>query len=269
MLQERTTMVSKSSLDRASGSNSSIARDWQNAVTLAKLQVQLAAFRNAIFAVPSSISFVTKCLPDGSAYSTEQNTLTLTVTAPLPNCPSAEAAYEALASPSRMHEWREQFALLNIQTSSSEPLHTNDSYVISVPMCCSKYASLTMYMIEGKVFPAEEKMVIDFVGKGFCGMLNSRLTITVFKRDGIWMGQAQEIVFRNRWLFTPSDVEHLVMFKGMFLWSRVDATRDVFHWLMLYVFIAQQNSTTSLLHGNRPTRKTASDHLCSRIILLI
>ena len=140
---------------------------------------------------------------------------TVEVDVPLPHCPSAQAAYEKLASPTKWKEWRSsEFVKIKCQAGKgvSEPVKTNDEWFF-YPFIFT----FTNKAIEAEA--TDDTAVMDAVGRGLFGLMHARLRFDVYKNDkGEWMGKAREKHMRGRWMFPKDDVirgEHRTMFQEL------------------------------------------------------
>ena len=141
----------------------------------------------------------------------------VTVEEPMPDCPSCEAAFRKVAAPTKMKEWRtSEFAKAKIALKEGvkEPLKTDDEYA----------ASFGPFSFQMKVLEAvtsddvDGEFVLDTTGTGCCGLVTGRLRFSVYKKDGVVTGKAQEkpsgcsCVFPSK---TKMEKEHTTMFQEL------------------------------------------------------
>ena len=100
---------------------------------------------------------------------------TVEVEVPLPHCQSAQAAFEKLASPTKMKEWRSsKFAKIKSKLGEgvSEPVKTDDVWYF-YPFIFT----FVNHALEANV--SDDSCVVDATGKGMCGLVDARLRFDV------------------------------------------------------------------------------------------
>ena len=122
---------------------------------------------------------------------------TVTVTEPLPDCPSIEAGWERIATQTKWGEWRSESKMRGKDVTTSvvppatEPLQVGDKYVVKVgkfiKICCRVLESL------GTATGDDGEMVFDAMGLALGGVVRARFRFTIFRDDdGMVMARAQE-----------------------------------------------------------------------------
>lgn len=127
---------------------------------------------------------------------------TITVTEPLPDCPSVRAGWERIATQTTWGEWRSESRMRgeNVTTTvvppSIEPLETGAEYVVRV----GRLLKIRCRVLESP-YPSgvgdgageDGEMVFSAKGVALAGIVNARFRFTVFRaEDGTIMGRAQE-----------------------------------------------------------------------------
>ena len=124
---------------------------------------------------------------------------TVTVTEPLPDCPSVEACWEKLASQTTWGEWRSASKMRGSDVTTSlvppatEPLTVGEEYVVRV----GRFMRIRCRVLEstagGSVDGTDGEAVFDAMGVALGGLVKARFRFTVFRgEDGIVMARAQE-----------------------------------------------------------------------------
>lgn len=122
---------------------------------------------------------------------------TVTVTEPLPDCPSVSAAWERLATQTTWGEWRTASAMrgANVTTTvvppATEPLRTGDAYIVKV----GRVLRIRCRVLESSEAPSSEDgaMVFDAAGVALGGIVRARFRFTVFPcENGPIMARAQK-----------------------------------------------------------------------------
>ena len=122
---------------------------------------------------------------------------TVTVTEPLPDCPSVAAGWEKIATQTTWGEWRSESTMRGKDVTTSvvppatEPLQTGDEYVVKV----SHVLRIRCRVLESSGAPMGEDgaMVFDAMGVALAGVVRARFRFTVFRGDdGVVMARAQE-----------------------------------------------------------------------------
>ena len=121
----------------------------------------------------------------------------VTVTEPLPDCPSVEAGWERLATQTKWDEWRSESKMRgkNVTTSivppATEPLRAGDEYVVKV----GRAMKIRCRVLESAAAAASEdgETVFDATGTALGGVVRARFRFTIFRGDdGVVMARAQE-----------------------------------------------------------------------------
>jgi hypothetical protein len=126
----------------------------------------------------------------------------VTVTEPLPDCPSVEAGWERIATQTRWGEWRSESTLrgpgvtTTLVPPAAEPLRAGDEYLVTV----SRFMTIRCRVLESShAGPLEgdgNEMVFDAVGVVLGGVVNARFRFTVFTGDeGTVTARVQERMF--------------------------------------------------------------------------
>lgn len=124
---------------------------------------------------------------------------TVTVTEPLPDCPSIAAGWERLATQTTWGAWRTESVMRgkNVTTTvvppATEPLQTGDEYVVKV----GHLLRIRCRVLESTGTPSSEDgaMVFDALGVALGGIVRARFRFTVFRGDdGVLMARAQETI---------------------------------------------------------------------------
>ena len=122
---------------------------------------------------------------------------TITVTEPLPDCPSVAAAWERIATQSKWGAWRSESKMRgrNVVTTvvppATEPLKAGDAYVVKV----GRFLTIRCRVLESLGDATEEhgERVFDATGVALGGLVRARFRFTVFRGDdGVVMARAQE-----------------------------------------------------------------------------
>lgn len=123
---------------------------------------------------------------------------TVTVTEPLPDCPSVEVCWEKLATQTTWGEWRSaskmrgKDVVTSLVPPAMEPLAKGDEYVVRV----GRFMRIRCRVLEssgGDPTAAGEAAVFDAMGVALGGLVKARFRFTVFRgEDGVVMGRAQE-----------------------------------------------------------------------------
>lgn len=124
---------------------------------------------------------------------------TVTVTEPLPACPSVEACWEMLATQTRWGEWRSaskmrgKDVVTSLVPPATEPLAMGDEYVVRV----GRFMRIRCRVLESStgrtLADAGEEAVFDAMGLALGGLVKARFRFTVFRgEDGVVMARAQE-----------------------------------------------------------------------------
>lgn len=124
---------------------------------------------------------------------------TVTVTEPLPNCPSVEACWEKLASQTRWDEWRSASKMRGKDVTTSlvppatEPLTVGEEYVVRVGRFMRIHCRVLESTAGDTVNGGDGEAVFDAMGVALGGLVKARFRFTVFRgEDGIVMARAQE-----------------------------------------------------------------------------
>jgi hypothetical protein len=126
---------------------------------------------------------------------------TATVTEPLPDCPSVEAAWERIATQTKWGEWRSPSKMRGTDVTTTvvapavEPLKAGDEYVVHV----GRFMKIRCRVLEspspGSGTASGAEMVFDAVGRALGGIVDARFRFTVFRdENGVVTARAQEKV---------------------------------------------------------------------------
>ncbi len=134
---------------------------------------------------------------------------TITVTEPLPECPSVEAGWEKIAAQTKWGEWRSESALRKNVTTlvippAVEPLQTGDAYIVKV----GRFLRIHCRVLESSkpATPDIGNMVFDASGTALGGLVRAHFRFTIFRDDnGIVTACAQEKIMSFPFL-TPSKI---------------------------------------------------------------
>jgi len=150
---------------------------------------------------------------------------TVTVTEPLPNCPSVKAAWERIATQTRWGEWRTESKMrgkdvfTTVVPPATEPLKPGDEYVVRV----GKFMQIHCRVVDASppsIAAGEDaEMVFDATGVAMGGIVKARFRFTVFRdEDGVVMARAQEKIMSLPFLAPPKETlasEHKHTFKDL------------------------------------------------------
>lgn len=137
--------------------------------------------------------------PTGAVVTPGDADWTVTVTEPLPDCPSVEAAWERLATQTRWQEWRSQSKMRGRGVTTAvvppaiEPLMRGDEYVVRVGRLLKIRCRVVESSSPDSAGERDEEMVFDATGVTLGGMVKARFRFTIFKtEDGIVTARADE-----------------------------------------------------------------------------
>jgi hypothetical protein len=150
---------------------------------------------------------------------------TITITEPLPDCPSVEAAWERIATQTKWGEWRSESRMRGKDVATSiippatEPLKTDDEYVVKVGRFMKIHCRVLESASSGAAKVEQDEMVFEAMGVVLGGIFNARFRFTVFRgEDGIVMARAQEKIKSLPFLTPPKETlesEHRHTFKDL------------------------------------------------------
>jgi hypothetical protein len=137
--------------------------------------------------------------PDAMTPAPPEVDWTVTVTQPLPECPSVEAAWERIATQTRWGEWRSASKMRGKDVATTlvppavEPLTAGDEYVVRV----GRFLKIRCRVLEssspGTASAPGGEMVFDAMGRALGGIVDARFRFTVFRGgDGVVTARAQE-----------------------------------------------------------------------------
>ena len=123
----------------------------------------------------------------------------VTVTEPLPDCPSVRAAWARIATQSTWGSWRSQSKMrgpdvvTTVVPPATEPLQAGDAYVVRV----GRWLRIRCRVVESSAPDAatsdEAARVFDATATALGGLLRARFRFTVFRQPGgAVMARAQE-----------------------------------------------------------------------------
>lgn len=123
----------------------------------------------------------------------------ITITEPLPDCPSVRAGWERVATQSNWGDWRSESKMRgsNVTTSivppATEPLKTGDEYVVRVGSFMKIHCRVLECSSPDPAASEDAEMVFDAVGISLGGLVRARFRFTLFRGgDGVVMARAQE-----------------------------------------------------------------------------
>lgn len=149
----------------------------------------------------------------------------ITVTEPLPDCPSVRAAWERVATQSKWGEWRSESKMRgpNVTTAivppATEPLQAGDEYVVRVGNFMKINCSVVESSSRDSAADEHGEMVFDAVGVSLGGLVRARFRFTIFSgEDGVVMARAQERIDSLSFLVPPKETlenEHRHTFRDL------------------------------------------------------
>ena len=141
---------------------------------------------------------------------------TVTVTEPLPNCPSVQEAWKKIATLTKWPEWRSESKMrgkgvvTTLVPPATEPLKADDEYTVHVGLM-----KIHCRVLESG---GNEKMVFDSTGLALCGLVKARFRFTIMLKDGVVEARAQEKISSLACLMPPKQTlenEHRHTFKEL------------------------------------------------------
>ncbi len=148
---------------------------------------------------------------------------TVTVTEPLPDCPSVKTGWEKIATQTKWSEWRSESKLRtkNVTTSvvppATEPLQAGDKYVVKV----GPFMKIRCCVLESSSTSAgeDEEMVFDAKGLALGGIVRARFRFTIFRNDdGMVTARAQEKIVSLPFFLPAKEIlesEHRQTFRDL------------------------------------------------------
>ena len=150
---------------------------------------------------------------------------TVTVTEPLPDCPSVRAGWERIATQSTWGAWRSESKMrgrdvvTTIVPPATEPLRAGDDYVVKI----GRWMRIRCRVLESSAPDAatgeDDALVFDAKGTALGGLLRARFRFTVFRDDGgTVMARAQERLDSLPFLLPPKatlEGEHQHTFRDL------------------------------------------------------
>lgn len=123
----------------------------------------------------------------------------VTVTEPLPDCPSVQAGWERIAIQSKWGAWRSQSKMRGkdvttvVVPPATEPLQAGDEYIVKVGRFMRIHCRVLDSSPPASMKGEAEEMVFDAQGMAFAGIVRARFRFTVFRDErGMVMARAQE-----------------------------------------------------------------------------
>ena len=123
----------------------------------------------------------------------------VTVTEPLPDCPSVRAGWERVATQSNWGEWRSESKMRgpNVSTTivppATEPLQAGDEYIARIGSFLKVHCRVLESSSPASTTCEAERMVFDAMGTSLGGLVRARFRFTIFRsEDGVVMARAQE-----------------------------------------------------------------------------
>lgn len=149
----------------------------------------------------------------------------VTVTEPLPACPSVRAGWARIATQSRWGEWRSESKMrgrevvTTVVPPATEPLRPGDEYLVRVgrwmTIRCRVLGSSSSDVPTGE----NDEMAFDAQGIAMAGIVRARFRFTVFRSEsGMVMARAQECIASLPFLMPSKGVlerEHRHTFKDL------------------------------------------------------
>jgi len=163
--------------------------------------------------------------PDAASESPATADWRVTVTEPLPACPSTHAGWARIATQSRWGEWRTESAMrgrdvvTTVVPPATEPLRVGDEYLVRI----GRWMTIRCRVLESSSpdVPTGEndEMVFDAQGTAMAGMVRARFRFTIFRNEsGMVMARAQENIVSLPF-FVPSrdllESEHRHTFRDL------------------------------------------------------
>jgi hypothetical protein len=150
---------------------------------------------------------------------------TVTVSEPLPNCPSIKAAWERIATQTSWGEWRSESKMRGkdvitmLIPPATEPLKTGGEYIVRVGKFMKIHCCVVESSSPGTTTGEEGEMIFDGTGVAMGGIVNARFRFTLFRgEDGVVMARAQEKIMSLPFLVPPKETlesEHRHTFKDL------------------------------------------------------
>ena len=139
--------------------------------------------------------------PDEATGSPADVAWRVTVTEPLPDCPSVQAGWARIATQSTWGEWRSESKMrgrdvvTTVVPPATEPLRAGDEYVVRI----GRWMTIRCRVLESSspdVAASENgEMVFDARGTAMAGMVRARFRFTIFRSEsGMVMARAQETI---------------------------------------------------------------------------
>lgn len=123
----------------------------------------------------------------------------VTITEPLPDCPSVHAGWERVATQSNWGEWRSESKMRgpNVATTivppATEPLQAGDEYVVRIGSFIKIHCRVLESSVPAATTGEGERMVFDAMGTSLGGLVRARFRFTIFRSEGgVVMARAQE-----------------------------------------------------------------------------
>ena len=149
----------------------------------------------------------------------------VTVTEPLPDCPSVLAGWEKIATQSKWGEWRSeskmrgQDVITTVVPPATEPLQAGDEYIVKV----GKFMKIRCRVVESSSPDTptgdDDEMVFDAKATALGGIVRARFRFTVFRdEDGTVMARAQEEIVSLPFFVPPKETlesEHKHTFRDL------------------------------------------------------
>jgi hypothetical protein len=149
----------------------------------------------------------------------------ITVTEPLPDCPSVRAGWERIATQSKWGEWRSESKMRgpNVTTvvlpPATEPLQAGDKYVVRIGRLMKIHCRVIESSSREATSGENQEMVFDAIGTSLGGLVRARFRFTVFRSEGgTIMARAQERIDSLSFLVPPAatlENEHRHTFRDL------------------------------------------------------
>jgi|GEM_PF-1890864 len=150
---------------------------------------------------------------------------TVTITEPLPDCPSVEAGWERIATQTNWGEWRSESRMRGkdiatyLVPPATEPLKTGDEYIVKVGRAMKIHCRVLESSSPGTATHEDDEMAFDAMGVALGGIVKARFRFTFFRGDdGVVMARAQERIKSLPFLTPPKETlesEHRHTFRDL------------------------------------------------------
>ncbi|MDA3950227.1 MAG: hypothetical protein PF508_13550 [Spirochaeta sp.] len=149
----------------------------------------------------------------------------ITVTEPLPDCPSVQAGWERIATQSNWGAWRSESKMRgsNVTTAivppATEPLQAGDEYVVRIGGLMKIHCRVLEASPSDATTGEGEIMIFDAMGTFLGGLVRARFRFTIFRsEDGVVVARAQERIDSLSFLVPRKEIlenEHRHTFRDL------------------------------------------------------